>query len=159
MKKITVLCAVLLAVVITLTACSSDESGGSKTDKTAKELLDTVLNSIEFPQIIDVTDEDRIGDMGIDLSISEDHAIVQQMLSVDVVEVIILKVKDGEIDKAVEDLKARRESLINDFAFYPEQVESANATVVGSEKDVAYLICHANAAQAEEKLIEKINEK
>ena len=162
MKKITVLCAVLFAVVITLTACSSNESNesvGDTTDKTAQELLDTVLNSIEFPQIVDVTDEDRIEDMGVDLSIAEDHAIVQQMLSVDVVEVIILKVKDGEINKAVEDLKARRESLINDFAFYPEQVESANATVVGSEQDIAYLICHVDAAQAEEKLIEEINAK
>lgn len=79
------------------------------------------------------------------------------MLSVDVVEVIILKVKDGETEKALEQLNARKDSLINDFAFYPEQVESANATIVGSEGNVAYLICHVDSEKAEKKLIEEIN--
>ncbi|MBD5115357.1 MAG: DUF4358 domain-containing protein [Ruminococcaceae bacterium] len=158
MKKITAFLAVIVSLMLMLNACSSNEGGVvSKTDKTAAELLNTVVNSIDFPQLIDVTDESRIGEMGIDLSIAEDYAVVQQMLSVDVVEVIILKVKDGEVGKAVEALEARRESLINDFAFYPEQVESANATVVGSEREVAYLICHVDAAAAEEKLIEEIN--
>ncbi len=73
------------------------------------------------------------------------------------VEVIILKVKDGETEKTLEQLNARKDSLINDFAYYPEQVESANATIVGSEGNVAYLICHVDSEKAEKKLIEKIN--
>ncbi|MCM1055977.1 MAG: DUF4358 domain-containing protein [Bacteroides sp.] len=159
MKKLTAFLIVLSAALLMLAACSSNESGANtdKTEKTARELLETVLNSIEFPQTVDVTDESRIADMGIDLSVAEDYAVVQQMLSVDVVEVVVLKVRDGEMDAALEMLKARKESLINDFAFYPEQVESANATVVGSERDVAYLICHADAATAEEKLIDEIS--
>ena len=53
-------------------------------------------------------------------------------------------------------LKNRKESLINDFAFYPEQVESAEATVVGSLKNVCYLICHKDADTAEDSLVDVI---
>lgn len=147
-----------IVLAFTITACSSGSGNVNKTDKTASELLDTVINSIEFPPTIEVTDESAFEEMGIDLSFTEDHAAVKQMLSVDVVEVIILKVKDGEAETVLEQLKKRKDSLINDFAFYPEQVESANATVVGTEGNVAYLICHVDAEKAEEKLIEKINQ-
>ena len=124
-----------------------------------EELVDTVLNSVDFPQTVEINDESRFEEMGLDLSLTEDYAAVQQMLSVDVVEVIILKAKDGETEKLVEQLRARKDSLINDFAFYPEQVESANATEVGSEGNIAYLICHADAQTAAEKLIEEIKAK
>ncbi len=147
-----------IVLAFTITACFSESGSVNKTDKTASELLDTVINSIEFPPTIEVTDESAFEEMGIDLSFTEDHAAVKQMLSVDVVEVIILKVKDGEAETVLEQLKKRKDSLINDFAFYPEQVESANATVVGTEGNVAYLICHVDAEKAEEKLIEKINQ-
>lgn len=159
MRRIGFFAALTFVFAFILTSCSSDGESENKTDKTAAELLNTVLNSIEFPQTIEVTDESRIAEMGIDLSLAEDYAVVQQMLSVDVVEVIILKAKDGETGKLEEQLEARKESLINDFAFYPEQVESANATKVGSEGNAVYLICHAEAATAEQKLIEEINTK
>lgn len=157
MKKIRGLFFVLaLALALTFTSCSSAGEGVKKTDKTAAELVDTVLNSVDFPQTVEINDEGRFEEMGLDLSLMEDYAAVQQMLSVDVVEVIILKAKDGETEKLVEQLRARKDSLINDFAFYPEQVESANATEVGSEGNIAYLICHADAQTAAEKLIEEI---
>lgn len=159
MRRIGFFAALTFVFAFILTSCSSDGESENKTDKTAAELLNTVLNSIEFPQTIEVTDESRIAEMGIDLSLTEDYAVVQQMLSVDVVEVIILKAKDGETGRLEEQLEARKESLINDFAFYPEQVESANATKVGSEGNAVYLICHAEAATAEQKLIEEINTK
>lgn len=152
--------AVMVAILLLfgISSCSAGTDGGGKTtDRTAAELLETVINSIEFPPTVEITDEDSIKEMGIDLSLTEEYAVVRQMLSVDVAEVIILKVKNGEEDKAEEQLKKRRESLINDFAFYPEQVESANATVVGQEKDVVYLICHIDAETAEAELLKKIN--
>lgn len=157
MKKIVFFAALTVVLAFILTSCSTSGGSENKSDKTASELLDTVLNSIDFPQTVEVTDEGRISEMGIDLSLTEDYAVVQQMLSVDVVEVIILKAKDGETGSLTDQLEARKESLINDFAFYPEQVESANATKVGSRRDVVYLICHADAATAEEKLVDEIN--
>lgn len=148
MKKIAAVLTVIF--ILAITGCSADTS--EKTEKTASELMETVMNSIEFPPMIDLTDEERIADMGIDLSAAEDYAIKQQMLSVDVVEVIIITVKDGQRADTEAALKKRRESLINDFAFYPEQVESAEATVVGSFKNVCYLICHKEADTAESAL-------
>ena len=146
-----------LALAVCLTSCASGGGSGGKTDKTAAELLDIVLDSVDFPQTVEVTEEERLTDMGIDLTLTEEYAVVQQMLSVDVVEVIILKAKDGETDKLVERLEDRKDALINEFAFYPEQVASANATVVSSEKDVVYLICHVDAQTAEQQLIAAIN--
>lgn len=127
-----------------------------QTRKTAAELAKIVQNSVEFPQTVNVTDKDQIEAMGIDLSIAEDYAVVQQMLSVDVVEIVILRVKEDNMETAVESLQKRKESLIHDFAFYPGQVESAEATVVGSKGDIAYLICHKNADTAETELLKNI---
>lgn len=151
MKKTAI--ALLTVVVLLFTGCSNESP---KTDKTAAELLDVVMNSVQFPQMINLTDEVRISDMGIDLSLAEDYAIKQQMLSVDVCEVIIIKAKDGMEGEILDSLEERMDSLINDFAFYPEQVESAEATVVGVEKDVVYLICHKDADVAEGILLEEI---
>lgn len=150
MKKIAAVLTVLF--ISAITGCSGGIT--EKTEKTAAELMETVMNSIEFPPMVDLTDEERIADMGIDLSAAEDYAVKQQMLSVDVTEVIIITAKDGQVSSVEAALKNRRESLINDFAFYPEQVESTEATVVGSIKNVCYLICHVNAGTAENALID-----
>ena len=130
----------------------------AKTDRTADELMETVLNSVQFPQLLELTDEERITDeLGIDLSLVEEYAIVQQMLSVDVCEVIILIAKDeGAVRELEAVLEARKESLINDFAFYPNQVAAAEATEVGSVMNVVYLICHEEAAEAELALIDRV---
>lgn len=145
------------AMLLSVSGCSSDKANANeKTQRTAAELADTALKAVEFPQTVEVTDTEMIGIMGIDLSLAEDYSVYQQMLSVDVVEVVILKVKDGSMDTVVSSLQHRKESLINDFAVYPGQVESAEATVVGSKKDIAYLICHKDAADAEKKLLEAI---
>lgn len=149
----------LMAVIIVLgSGCSVSVSVSDGTDKSAGELLEIVLNSVQFPQLVEVTDEDRIfGELGIDLSLVEEYAIVQQMLSVDICEVIVLIAKDGGAVGELEAvLEARKESLINDFAFYPNQVEWAEATEVGSVKNVVYLICHEEAAEAEMALIDKV---
>ncbi len=157
MKKFLAI-AVAFTLFLFLTGCSSDtqEPNDNVTQKTAEELAKAVLNSVEFPQTVNVTDKDIIGDMGIDLSLTDDYAVIQQMLSVDVVEIIILKVKDGNMEQVIESLQNRKDSLINDFAFYPGQVEAAEATVVGKKWNVAYLICHKDAGTAEKTLLEEI---
>ena len=147
----------LIAVIVVLgSGCSVSVS--NKTDKTADKLLEVVLDSVQFPQLVELTDEDRItGELGIDLELVEEYAIVQQMLSVDICEVIVLIAKDGgDVSRLEAVLEARKESLINDFAFYPNQVEWAEATEVGSVKNVVYLICHEDAYVAELELIEEV---
>ncbi|MDE6723984.1 MAG: DUF4358 domain-containing protein [Ruminiclostridium sp.] len=171
MKKVVSFLTVL-ALLITISGCSSNndskennngttsasvsESENNVPQKTAAELADIVLNSVEFPQTVKVTDTEQIEAIGVDLSLTEEIAVVQQMLSVDVVEIVIAKVKDGSVNDVVASLQKRKESLIHDFAFYPGQVESAEATVVGSKGDIAYLICHKDADTAEKKLLEEI---
>ena len=145
----------LLAAVLLVVFAAGCSGAADKTDKTAGELIEIVLNSVQFPQTVELTDEDRITDeLGIDLSLVEEFAIVQQMLSVDVSEVIVLIAKDGAVGELKGVLEARKESLINDFAFYPNQVAAAEATRVGSVKNVVYLICHEEAEAAERGLID-----
>ena len=173
MKKVVSFLAAL-TLFITLSGCSSNndsnennngtasasasvsESENNVPQKTAAELADIVLNSVEFPQTVKVTDTEQIEAIGVDLSLTEEIAVVQQMLSVDVVEIVIAKVKDGKAGDVVASLQKRKESLIHDFAFYPGQVESAEATVVGNKGDIAYLICHKDADTAEKKLLEEL---
>lgn len=150
----------LLAVVLAVGTAGCKVNVIDKTDKTARELLEVVLNSIQFPQLVKLTDEDRInGELGIDLSLVEEYAVVQQMLSVDICEVIILVAKDDGAAKELEGaLEARKESLINDFAYYPNQVAWAEATEVGRVMNVVYLICHEEADIAEEALVEEVTD-
>lgn len=152
-----VLCVFAAVLLILCSGCGA--KGSDKTDKTAGELLSIVLDAVQFPQLLELTDEDRITeDLGIDLSLVEDYAVMQQMLSVDVSEIIILVVKDGSVGELKDVLETRKESLINDFAFYPNQVASAEATRVGSVKNVVYLICHEEAEVAEQALLAEVDE-
>lgn len=146
----------IILPLLLFSACSDAGSAESTTDKTAAQLMEVVMNTVQFPQMIDLNDNERIEEMGIDLTVTEDYAIKQQMISVDVCEVIIIKASSENMEKLLEVLNSRKDSLKNFFANYPEQLQSANATVVGSKKDIAYLICHTDAAKAEEQLLSQI---
>lgn len=146
----------IILPLLLFSACSDAGSAESTTDKTAAQLMEVVMNAVQFPQMIDLNDNERIEEMGIDLTVTEDYAIKQQMISVDVCEVIIIKASSENMEKLLEVLNSRKDSLKNFFANYPEQLQSANATVVGSKKDIAYLICHTEAAKAEEQLLSQI---
>lgn len=155
MRKLSI---ILAATMLIFTAACAP-STTDKTDKSAGVLLSVVLNSVQFPQTVNVDDENIITDeLGIDLSLVEDYAIVRQMLSVDVSEVIILIARDGANDQLQTALEARKQSLINDFAFYPNQVAAAEATEVGTVWNVVYLICHEEAATAKQALIEEVTD-
>lgn len=146
----------IILPLLLFSACSDAGSAESTTDKTAAQLMEVVMNTVQFPQMIDLNDNERIEEMGIDMTVTEDYAIKQQMISVDVCEVIIIKASSENMEKLLEVLNSRKDSLKNFFANYPEQLQSANATVVGSKKDIAYLICHTEAAKAEEQLLSQI---
>lgn len=146
----------IILPLLLFSACSNTQGEESTTDKTAAQLMEVVMNAVQFPQMIDLNDNERIEEMGIDLTVTEDYAIKQQMISVDVCEVIIIKASSENMEKLLEVLNSRKDSLKNFFANYPEQLQSANATVVGSKKDIAYLICHTEAAKAEEQLLSQI---
>lgn len=137
------------------TACSAEQE--SAVNIPCDELMKTVLESVDFPPTIAVDEQYIETDFGLDKEDFTDYAIVQQAVSVDLSEVIILKAVDDKRYELLEQLKARKQQLNDTMAFYPNQTESAAAAVVGEEKGYVYLICHKEALQAEKALIDKLN--
>lgn len=129
----------------------SAENNNLSTDS----LCDVVLNSIEFPAM-SKTEMTEMLDMIMDFSKYgiEEYTVYQQAMSVHLCEVIIIRTSD--VKATTEALEERKDVLINQLAFYPEQQEAAQNTVVGSENDICYLITHMDAKTAEKALLQKI---
>ncbi len=132
-------------------ASVSAENTGSSTD----ELCNVVLNSIEFPAM-SKTEIAEMLEMIMDFSQFgiEEYTVYQQAMSVHLCEVIVIRTND--VKATTDALEQRKDVLINQLAFYPEQQESAKNTVVGSKNDICYLITHVDAKTAEKALLEKI---
>lgn len=126
--------------------------------KTCSELVDVVLDSVEFPATIEVSDSDILTEtIGLNLQDIDEYRVVQQMMSVSLVEVIVVKAKDGKTDAVLKTLENRKEKIQNELAFYPEQQESAAGAVTGATGNYVYLIAHKDGNVAEKKLLESIN--
>ena len=134
---------------------SEGESAG---ETETQRLANVVLNSgVEFPATMFVDDPDMVKDMlGYDMADAEEYSIVTHLMSAHLVEITVIKVKDGKMDAVMEMLNKRKDDLLNNVAFYPAQVEAAEATVVGNKNGYAYLICDKEAATAEAALLEAI---
>lgn len=168
------------AVMLTLSACNYDKpSGDGESTTTASSeqeqttepveevgenretarLANVILGSVEFPQTVEITDEAQISDgIGLDLDKIDEYCVLQQMMSVHLVEVIVVKPAPGEMDNVINELNERKKDLLDTYAFYPNQVASAENTVVGRKGDYAYLICHEESEKAEEALRAEISE-
>jgi len=95
---------------------------------------------------------------GIDIIITEEITLYQQALTVHLAEIIIIKPAEGMDGEVIDFLNARRLLLREQLAAYPLQSAAAEGMVVGSVHNVAYLICHEDAPQAEAALLKYINE-
>ncbi len=137
-------------------ATSADNSSDISEEIPLKELADTVLDSVEFPNMQEVTMQEML-DMIINFSDYgiTDKFVYQQTMSVHLCEIVIVRTTD--VSSTLSALKERRKKLVDQLAFYPEQQESAEASVVGSKGNVCYLICHKDASVAEKALINKIS--
>lgn len=177
MKKIIAL--ILISGILLCTACSSngmssdnvstnvssdissvedsttDNSSTENTDISTDVFAEAVLGSVEFPEMIKTENEGMLS-MIMDFSGSgiEEYSVYQQAMSVHLCEVIIIRTSD--VKATTKALEQRRDVLINQLAFYPEQQESAKNTVVGSKNDICYLITHTDAKTAEKTLLQKI---
>lgn len=136
--------------------CAACGSGGA-TDKTTDQAAEIVLDSAEFPLTIQIDDEKMLEEtIGLNTDDIEEYTVYQQMMSVDLAEVIIIKPKSGKSEAVKSTLYARKQALIDTFSFYPNQKEAAEATVVGENKGLCYLICCADAAKAEKELLNNL---
>ena len=172
MKKIIAL--LLIMSVMLSTACSSKntssedvsaeissnassvaEESTTDTDISTDMLCEAVLNSVEFPAM-SKTEIAEMLEMIMDFSKYgiEEYTVYQQAMSVHLCEIIIIRTND--VNATIGALEERKDVLINQLAFYPEQLESAKNTVVGSKNNICYLITHTDAKTAEKALLQKI---
>ena len=167
-KLIAVSCAVALAAV--LCGCSDSEtvssvqqsdttvaespaadeiSSHSSTKWTPVEVADndisceglvlTALNAGNFPEMVKATDSTLL-DTIMDFSQYgiTDYCVYQQAISVELSEVIAVRASDA--DGVYDALQSRKESLIKQFATYPEQAKNAEQTVVFKKGELCVLI-------------------
>ncbi len=141
---------------------SSDSAGAEPLEKyviTCNELAAKVMDSCtaELPPRMEVTDEVMISDvLGYDTELTSDHSINIQLVSADLFELTLFRAPDENGEAVLKMLNERKDYLRQQAAFYPAQVEAAEATVVSHTDDIYYLICHKDAADIQKTLITQI---
>ncbi|MCL2638002.1 MAG: hypothetical protein FWD48_06470 [Oscillospiraceae bacterium] len=132
----------VLIIVFLFTACSvgRDAPGAPNPSDTPSltinELADLILESAEFPAMITSAEQNE----------TQEIITIQQALSVHLIEVVLIT---PATEEAINFLQERQRELKEQLAFYPAQILSAEASVVGAVHNIAYLICHEDAAEIE----------
>lgn len=120
-------------------------------------IADAALAVGEWPALWEVTDPQLISDFFL-LDASNDNyqnlLILQCPMSANMTEIIIIQAEDVSAAKA--DLEARQKKAQEQDAFYPDDVERAGASIVGTEGDYAYFLMGDNAATAETEIVNYI---
>ncbi len=132
----------------------SEDSGSANP---LQPLADAVLAVGEWPSLMEVTDPQILSNFFLLNAENENYRniiVLQCPMSALMTEVIIIEADDAEAAKT--DLEARRTKAIEQDAFYPNDVDLANASIVGTEGDYAYFILAGNASDAESALVEAI---
>lgn len=167
MRRTAIAAAAMLAVLLcgcSDTAISEVNSGGSKmsaydsmnNDISCEELALLAIDSGVFPDMVKVTEQallDTVMDFsqyGID-----EFSVYQQAISVELSEIVI--VHSSQPDKTEAALTQRREALIKQYSFYPEQKESAENSVVFSLDGYSVLIAAKEPSAAVEAVKAKIS--
>ena len=160
MRRTAIAAAAMLAVLLcgcSDTAIAEVNSGGSNisaydsenNDISCEELALLAIDSGVFPDMVKVTEQallDTVMDFsqyGID-----EFSVYQQAISVELSEIVIVHSKQP--DKAEAALTQRREALIKQYSFYPEQKESAENSVVFSLDGYSVLIAAKEPSAAVE---------
>ncbi|MDR2559886.1 MAG: hypothetical protein LBC86_10175 [Oscillospiraceae bacterium] len=135
---------IFVIILIIILSCSCTRSPEPEIETTISCLADLILESAEFPAMITLTEPSDIEALLPDINFNEIEEIVliQQALSVHLTEVILIKPASPEVMSV---LLERQKILKEQLAFYPAQVLSAEASVIGTFHNIAYLICHEDA--------------
>ena len=167
MKRYKKISAVLIAAVILVSGCGaannvqpeiterqeteiSEELTAISCGEAAAAALDT---DAQLPPVTLVSDSDMLSEvMGYDMSTAEDQCVYTQLVSAHLFELAVIRPLPGS-EQQVRDMLAQRQRYLKEqAAFYPAQVEAADASVVGEKDGYYYLICDKNSAEIEEKL-------
>lgn len=168
MRITAIAAAALLAVLLcgcSDTAISEENSVGSNyssydtenKDISCEELALLAIDSGVFPDMVKVTEQtllDTVMDFsgyGID-----EFSVYQQAISVELSEIVI--VHSSQSDEVEAALNDRRDALIKQYSFYPEQKESAENSVVFSLDGYSVLIAAKEPSAAIEAVKAKISD-
>lgn len=133
------------------------EDGGEAAANALQPLVDAALAVGEWPAMMEVTDTMMLTDYFV---LDPENAnylnmiVMQCPMSATMSEIIIIEAEDVEAAKA--DLNARRDKAISQDAWYPNDVELAEASIVGAEGNYAYFVLAGSAAEAETAIVEAI---
>ncbi len=120
-------------------------------------VVDAALAVGEWPAMMEITDEMMLTEyFKLDPANANyrNLMVMQCPMSATMSEIIIIEADD--VDAAKADLDARREKAITQDAWYPNDVELAEASIVGTEGDYAYFILAGSAAEAETAIVEAL---
>lgn len=111
-------------------------------------VIDKVLSESEWPALSIVTDETILKEFFLlDPADYKEMIVMQCPISAKMSEIII--VNSDDISAAEEALNARRQKAIDQDAWYPNDVELAQNSIVGTNGSYAYFIIGDNAEAAE----------
>ena len=168
MRITAIAAAALLAVLLcgcSDTAISEENSVGSNyssydtenKDISCEELALLAIDSGVFPDMVKVTEQallDTVMDFsqyGID-----EFSVYQQAISVELSEIVI--VHSSQSDEVEAALNDRRDALIKQYSFYPEQKESAENSVVFCLDGYSVLIAAKEPSAAVDAVKAKISD-
>lgn len=120
-------------------------------------VVDAALAVGEWPAMMEITDEMMLTEyFMIDPANANyrNFMVMQCPMSATMSEIIIIEADD--VDAAKADLDARREKAITQDAWYPNDVELAEASIVGTEGNYAYFILAGSAAEAETAIVDAL---
>lgn len=120
-------------------------------------IADSALAVGEWPALWEVTDPQLISDFFLLDAANNNYQnllILQCPMSANMTEIIIIQAEDVSAAKA--DLEARQKKAQEQDAFYPDDVERAGASIVGTEGDYAYFLMGDNASAAETEIVNYI---
>ncbi|MGN0674874.1 MAG: DUF4358 domain-containing protein [Oscillospiraceae bacterium] len=140
---------------------ASDETAAEEDAEAASNPLQPIADAAlavgEWPVLMEVTDETALKEFFLLDPANENYRnmlVLQCPMSASMCEIIIIEADDVNAAKA--DLDARREKAINQDAWYPKDIELAEASIVGTEGDYAYFIFASEASEAEKSIVDAI---
>lgn len=83
----------------------------------------------------------------------EDMVIYSCPMSAVMSEIIIIKAADGQVDSVKADLEERQKKAQEQDAFYPDDVDAANASIVGTRGNYVYFLLASDVAPELEKTL------
>lgn len=120
-------------------------------------IADAALAVGEWPVLMEVTDETALKEFFLLDPANENYRnmlVLRCPMSAAMCEIIIIEADD--VNAAKTDLEARKKKAQEQDAFYPKDIELAEASIVGTEGDYAYFIFASEPSEAEKSIVDAI---